>query len=197
VSQGPNPVRTDALALLRGWQPSSPAQEALRREYVAHLEANDDGTSRSCRPDHLTASTLVLSADAQVALLTLHAKAGRWFQLGGHVEPGDATLAGAAWREASEESGMTGLLLDPEPVHLDTHPVPFCGGVPNTRHLDVRFLATAPADAAHLVSAESLALRWWPVGRLPSDEPSLRELVECGLRRLDQRLRDHGAGLRA
>ena len=41
-------------------------------------------------------------------LLTLHAKAGQWFQLGGHCEPGDATLAGAATREAAEESGSPG-----------------------------------------------------------------------------------------
>ncbi len=40
-------------------------------------------------------------------LLTLHKTVDRWLQLGGHCEPGDTTLAGAALREAAEESGLT------------------------------------------------------------------------------------------
>ena len=43
----------------------------------------------------------MLDAAGDAVLLTLHAKARAWFQLGGHCEPGDLTLAGAALREAS------------------------------------------------------------------------------------------------
>lgn len=113
-------------------------------------------------------------------MLTLHAKARQWFQFGGHVEDGDATLQDAALREATEESGIAGLVLDPRPLHLDSHKVPFCGDRPGTRHLDVRFLAVSPAAAAHTVSEESVDVRWWPVDALPTQEPSLRELVELG-----------------
>ncbi len=47
-------------------------------------------------------------------LLTLHAKAGRWFQLGGHCEPGDV-LAGRRRRCARRprSRGSSGLVLDP------------------------------------------------------------------------------------
>lgn len=184
-------LHADARALLGSWTAPDAGQERLRREYVAHLDARPDGTARSCHPDHITASTLVLSADARSVLLTLHAKAGRWFQLGGHLEPGDTTLAGGALREATEESGSTSLRLDPVPVHLDRHEVPFCGGV-GTRHLDVRFLAVAD-DLGTALSEESAALRWWPVDALPSAEPSLQELVRLGL----DRLRDQRAALGA
>ena len=177
-------LHADALALLEGWTAPTPAQDQLRREYVAHLLAHPDGLSRACHPDHLTASTLVLSPDAASVLLTLHTKAGRWFQLGGHTEPADPTLAAAARREALEESGIAGLVLDPVPLHLDRHEVPFCGGRPGTRHLDVRFLAVADPDASPAISEESLDVRWWPVTRLPEEEPSLRELVDLGVRRL-------------
>jgi len=173
-------LHADALRLLQDWVAPSPAQDSLRQEYVEHLRGHADGLQRSCHPDHITASTLVLDATGGSALLTLHAKAGQWFQLGGHTEPGDMTLAGAALREATEESGIPGLALHPVPVQLDAHVVPFCGGRPGTRHLDVRFLAVAPPDARAAISEESADLRWWPVDRLPSDEPSLRELVELG-----------------
>ena len=176
-------LHADALRLLSDWTAPSPTQEKLRREYVEHLQVHPDGLDRSCRPDHITASTLVLDAGLGSVLLTLHGKAQRWFQVGGHVEPGDATLAGAAWREATEESGIAGLVLDDAPVHLDAHEVPFCGGRPGTRHLDVRFVAVAPPGAAHAISDESADLRWWPVDALPSDEPSLRELVDLGRHR--------------
>jgi 8-oxo-dGTP pyrophosphatase MutT (NUDIX family) len=175
-------LRADALAALTRWSPPDDGQAQLRQEYVVHLEAHADALDRSCRPDHITASTLVVAHDGRSVLLTLHAKAGRWFQLGGHTEPGDATLAGAALREATEESGLHELRLDPVPVHLDAHEVPFCGGA-GARHLDVRFLAVAPEGQRHVVSEESTELRWWPVGALPSDEPSLRQLVELGLDR--------------
>jgi 8-oxo-dGTP pyrophosphatase MutT (NUDIX family) len=177
-------LHDDARRLLAAWQPPGARQEQLRQEYVAHLDAHADGLLRTCLPDHLTASTLVLSPDGDQALLTLHAKAGAWFQLGGHTEPEDTTLAGAALREAGEESGLDGLELDPQPVQLDRHEVPFCGGRPGTRHLDVRFLAVAPPGTGHAVSEESVDVRWWPADRLPTDEPSLRELVDLGRDRL-------------
>ena len=171
-------LHADALAVLTGWSAPDEAQGRLRQEYVAHLRRHPDGLDRTCHPDHITASTVVLSADGRSVLLTLHAKARQWFQLGGHPEPTDTTLAGAALREAREESGLPGLELDPVPLQLDTHEVPFCGGRPGTRHLDVRFLAVAAPDSVHAVSAESLDVRWWPVDRLPGDERSLRELVD-------------------
>ena len=42
---------------------------------------------------------------SSTVLLTLHRKAGAWFQFGGHFEPGDARVHAAATREAREESG--------------------------------------------------------------------------------------------
>ncbi|MFT4083119.1 MAG: NUDIX hydrolase [Nocardioides sp.] len=153
-------------------------QARLRERYLAHLRAHPDGVYRSCVPDHLTASCLVLSPEADRVLLTLHAKARRWFQFGGHLEADDGSLAGAAGREAREESGIAGLRLGPRPVQLAEHAVPFCGGTGRVHHLDVRFAAVAPAGARPAVSEESLDVRWWPVDALPDPEPDLVELVE-------------------
>ena len=157
----------DALAVLRAWEPPDTAQAAHRDRYVAHLEAHPDGAERGCHPDHLTASTLVVSPDAHRVLLTHHAKAGEWFQLGGHCEPGDGSLLGAALREAVEESGIADLVVDPVPLRLDEHAVPFCGDTGEVHHLDVWFLAVAPDGAQHAASEESLEVRWWPADALP------------------------------
>jgi len=178
-------LHDDASRVLRSWAGPTPEQERLRARYVRHLDTHDpsagagSGVFRECVPDHLTASTLVLSHDGASVLLTLHGKAERWFQLGGHLEPGDATLAGAAEREAREESGLE-LSFDPVPVHLDEHEVPFCR--PGTgdparpvHHLDVRFVAVAEPGAEAVVSDESLDVRWWPADALP--DPELTELV--------------------
>ncbi|WP_151083009.1 NUDIX hydrolase [Nocardioides cynanchi] len=173
-----------ALVALRSWLPPSTEQSALRDRYVDHLEARPDGLARSCVPDHLTASTLVLDAGADAVLLTLHAKARRWFQFGGHVEPGDPSLADAALREATEESGVAGLRFDPVPVQLSEHAVPFCGGSGDVHHLDVRFVAVAPNGAAHSVSDESLDVRWWRLDALPDLEPELHDLIALALERV-------------
>ncbi len=188
-------LHADASAVLAGWDAPSAEQAALRDRYLAVLAASPAAMTRACRPDHLTASTLVLSADGASALLTLHAKAKAWFQFGGHCEEGDATLAAAALREAREESGLTDLVLDPVPVQLSEHAVPFCGGplsvteaggdpTRQVHHLDVRFVALAPAGAAPAVSEESLDVRWWPASALPTQDADMVELVDLARARL-------------
>jgi len=195
-------LHADAVAALAGWEAPGAAQEVLRRRYVGHLATHPLGLTRDCRPDHLTASTLVLDADGGRVLLTLHAKAQRWFQLGGHCEPDDQTLVAAARREALEESGLVvdALRVDPVPVQLSEHAVPFCrtDGDPapgdaasTTHHLDVRFVAVAAPGAEHALSAESLDLRWWPVDALPvttaDPQPDLVHLVRLARARLGTR----------
>ena len=170
-------LHDEALAVLSGWTPPDDGQRELRDRYVDHLHRHPDGATRASYPDHLTASTLVLSSDGAHVLLTLHAKARQWFQFGGHCEPADATLAGAAAREAAEESGVPDLALDPVPVQLSEHAVPFCDPRGGVHHLDVRFVAVAAVDAVPAVSDESLDVRWWPADALPDPQPDMVALV--------------------
>lgn len=177
-------LHADALSSLTAWVPPSPSQASLRERYVDHLRAHADGLERSCFPDHLTAGTIVLDESLERVLLNLHRKAKRWFAFGGHCEPGDATLAGAALREAVEESGVAGLRFDPVPLHLDEHAVDFCDPRGTVHHLDVRFGAVAPTGADHETSDESLDVRWWPVSAPPELEPEMHELIGLARARL-------------
>lgn len=187
----------DALAVLGSWVPPDGRQAALRERYLAHLAARPDGMQRGCHPDHLTASTLVLTADARLVLLTLHAKAGQWFQFGGHCEPADATLLGAARREAIEESGVADLDFDPVPLRLDEHAVPFCGESGEVHHLDVWFLAVAPEGAEHAVSEESLDVRWWPADQLPGRDGVWTSALDLARKRLQSTSSPGGGSSRA
>lgn len=117
-------------------------------------------------------------------LLNLHRKAQRWFAFGGHLEPEDTSLAGAALREATEESGLTDLVIDPTPVHLSLHPVDFCSPRGRVRHLDVRFLAHLGQSTEPVVSDESLDIRWFDVEDLPTDEPDMVDLIRLARARL-------------
>lgn len=172
-------LHDDAVATLSRFT----GQDALKEAYLGFLAAREDACRRSCEPGHLTASALVLDATAEHALLTLHPRVGRWLQLGGHCEPEDETLAAAALREATEESGIPGLRIEPTPIHLDVHPITCSLGKP-TRHFDVRFLVRAPVGARPVRSAESVDLQWWPLDSLPDNVDDLHPLIESALARL-------------
>ncbi|NUP30005.1 MAG: NUDIX domain-containing protein [Nocardia sp.] len=161
-------LRASATRLLTEWKPDPGADASLREAMLAFLGSAPRGCLREHAPGHITASAVVFSHDRRDVLLTLHPRVGRWIQLGGHCEPADDTVADAALREATEESGIPGLLLEPELYGAQAHPITCSLGTP-TRHLDLLFRITAPAGAVPVRSAESADLRWWPVDALPPD----------------------------
>lgn len=173
---------TDALRMLSAWKPADPQQESQRHAFLTLMEARADACLRVCEPGHVTASAVLVDSSEQQVLLTLHPRVGKWLQLGGHCEPADTTLAGAALREAIEESGIEDLSVDPEPVHVEVHPITCSLGRP-TRHFDVRFVVRAPAGAEPVRSDESLDLRWWPLEDLP-DGVDLAPLMSAARTRL-------------
>ncbi len=166
-----------SLAELASWQPPTPSQALLRDDFVAHLDKHENGWARSCRPDHLTASALVVNTTGTRVLLCLHRKVGLWLQFGGHIEDTDASVADAALREAREESGIDALtLVGGGPVRLDRHAAP-CD-VKARHHLDVQFLALTPDGAEPTVSSESLDVRWFTPDALPEQtDDAVRQLV--------------------
>jgi 8-oxo-dGTP pyrophosphatase MutT (NUDIX family) len=175
-------VRESAISMLTDWQTPDPDQDTLRHAVLAFLHARPDGCERACVAGHVTASTLVIDAAAERVLLTLHPRFGRWLQLGGHCEGTDADIVAAALREATEESGIAGLRLDPNLAAIHVHPVTCSLGVP-TRHLDLQFIATAAAGAEIAISDESLDLRWWPIDDLPEGtDAGLSRLVDAARR---------------
>ncbi|MEU4624228.1 NUDIX domain-containing protein [Actinoplanes sp. NPDC023801] len=161
----------NAVDVLSTWTATSGDAELARKRTLDLLADGPVAMTRAHRAGHVTASALIIGTDGRI-LLCLHGRLGLWMQLGGHCEAGDETLAAAAFREATEESGIPGLVLDPTPIDIDVHEVR-CGaadGAPAepSVHYDVRFLLHAPAGSVERISAESAELAWFDAGALPS-----------------------------
>lgn len=169
---------SDDLAVAR--EQLAEFDDELGDRYRALIDGHPDACVRTCRPGHLTGSALVVDSTGDNTLLMLHAKFGRWLQPGGHAD-GDANLAAVALREATEETGIEGLRIWPQPLHLDIHEVDPPGEDAHL-HFDVRFLVQAPADAQPQGNHESRGLRWAPLdGVAPLGcDPGLVRLAELG-----------------
>ncbi len=160
-------VRSSAITVLSDWRAPDRWQDSLRHAVLAFLNAREDACRRECAPGHITASALVLDHTGSQVLLTLHPRLRRWVQLGGHCEESDDDILAAALREATEESGVEGLRISPDLAAIHVHALTCSLGVP-TRHLDLQFIAQAPAGAQTQLSDESVDLRWWPIDSLPA-----------------------------
>jgi 8-oxo-dGTP pyrophosphatase MutT (NUDIX family) len=156
----PSSQLADVVALLDASAAldADPGQARLRAEMLAFAATHPDALHRSCALGHFTGSALVLDDDGARTLVLHHRKLQRWLQPGGHAD-GDGNLAGVAWREATEETGIDGLRLDPVPIDVDIHEV-HPPHEPAHLHLDVRFLVVAPPGAVAEGNHESEALRW-------------------------------------
>ncbi len=134
-----------------GFQVAEGEHALLRRQ----IDRGDDIHSRRTFPGHVTTSALVLDREGRRTLLILHRALGRWLQPGGHYEPPDE-LAASALREAVEETGMSGLAVDPWhgnsglPVDIDSHRIPARPerGEPEHWHHDIRFVVRAEGSAS-------------------------------------------------
>ena len=148
-------------------------QSEHRARLLEFVERHPDALHRTCEQGHLTASAWVVNHEATRGLVLLHAKIGRWLQPGGHAD-GESSLASVALREATEETGITGLEVWSLPVDIDVHLfVNRKRTEPDHLHFDVRFLIRAPQAAVVRGNHESEGLRWVAPDELADPELDL------------------------
>lgn len=171
---GPNGDPTVVAALARdlaAWHPPTTGMARLRDDYLAFLDERGAGAAdRERDREHLTSSCFVFTPDLSSILLCFHRKGQFWVQLGGHIENADASVSGAAFREAVEEGGIAVDPLSVLPVDVDRHALS-AGFGRCAVHWDIGFAGTATAGSVPVVSDESDDVRWWPVDALPSAVP--------------------------
>ncbi len=154
------------LNLLAGLEGLEGEAEVARLETLSFVTEHPDALHRSCLEGHLTGSAWVMDHSGARGLILFHTKIRRWLQPGGHAD-GDPDLARVALREATEETGIDGLKVWPQPVDVDIHTfVDARGREPDHLHFDLRFAVRAPAGALERKNHESEALRWVPQDEL-------------------------------
>ena len=175
--------------LLADYASRFPAEDSAR--FVDFVERQPRCFERDCFDDgHVTGSALVVNRRRDAALMTHHAKLGRWLQLGGHSD-GDSDVLAVACREAEEESGLAVASLSSAPLDIDIHAIPARGTEPQHFHYDVRFVLQVRGSEEFVATAESLSLAWVPLDQMTTytDEESVLRLV----RKFEQGLRNSNA----
>lgn len=187
VLHGPIPesdYRNLLCRMLQEYTTRHPERVQVAQRIREFVQAAPDCFRRSHREGHITGSAWLLNPREDAALLTLHRKLGRWLQPGGHAD-GDPAPLRVALREASEESGITGIRpLSTDIFDVDIHCIPARpqDGEPEHLHYDIRFVLQAPQEA-FTCSAESEALAWWTPRQMDQQAHLLDEAV-LRLRRL-------------
>jgi 8-oxo-dGTP pyrophosphatase MutT (NUDIX family) len=173
------------LELIEAHARAHPHRRDTAACFAGFIHAHPWCCRRELAVGHLTGSAWLVDRAGGRVLLTHHRKLGRWLQLGGHAD-GDPDLAGVALREAAEESGLAGLVVEPDVFDLDRHWIPERGGEPGHWHYDVRFVVRATVSEDFVVSGESHALAWRPVREVLACEGydgSLRRMAAAWLAR--------------
>ncbi|MGA5704643.1 NUDIX hydrolase [Peterkaempfera bronchialis] len=148
------------------------------------LDSGADVTDRKEYRGHVTAGALLVNDHGDV-LFIRHVALGKWLPPGGHVEPEDVDLLGAALRELAEETGISLRVspVHPAPVHIDVHPIPAndAKGEDAHRHIDFRFLFRVDGEPSVRLREDEVSAWAWRGVETIADE-TLRNRVLAALR---------------
>jgi 8-oxo-dGTP pyrophosphatase MutT (NUDIX family) len=145
-----------------------PDEKALLAEPLQRLTEGNNFASRRSFPMHVTVGVLLTRGGTEV-LLVGHRAYGIMLQPGGHLEPTDTTLIGAAVRELVEETGIDAdavVAISQAPVYVEYGWVPArpLKDEPEHFHLDIGYaFATVAGDVGTIQESEVTSAMWYPL----------------------------------
>ena len=174
--------REELEQLLVAYQPTDDLEtEHLRRMLVLLRQTAAPFSRNQFEPGHFTASAFVLCPRKERLLLIFHDKLERWLQPGGHIDPEDTSILGAALRELREETGLRNHEVQAWPdqiLDVDVHVIPPNPkkNEPSHRHFDIRILFFANTNLAE-AGSDARDVQWVDIGDVDgveTDESVLR-----------------------
>ncbi len=158
--------RKKLLELLATYTEKHPSEKACAKQIIAFIEEYDTCFKRELSLGHMTGSAWIVNRAGTHTLLTHHKKLNKWLQPGGHAD-GDSDILQVSKREASEESGLSGLNIENDQIFdIDIHQIPTRANEPQHLHYDIRFVFRAVESEDFIVSEESHDLAWVEITRL-------------------------------
>lgn len=163
------------ISLVREYLVAYPMEAEVLAPLLELAAADAPVTARTTLPGHVTCGAVAV--DTTFRVLQIHHRAlDLWLFPGGHVEDDDETLAAAALRELTEETGVQPTAVRPLrelPMDIDIHDIPAspARAEPAHTHYDFRFvfqiLRTTGPGTVDLRLDEVTDHRWIPVSDLP------------------------------
>lgn len=154
--------RNVLLDLLHAHHPFDATETAHRENFLQFVAEHPDCFERSLAVGHVTGSAWITDPARERVLLLHHRKLDRWFQPGGHAD-GDPDVRAVAFREATEETGLTVTLAQEAIFDVDIHRIPANAREAAHDHYDVRFWFIADPAVPLTSNSEAKALAWVPL----------------------------------
>lgn len=170
------------LKLLEKHQPYNQTEENMLQQMLQFVEANENCFDRELSEGHITGSAWLVDKNLNHVFFTHHKKLNRWLQPGGHSD-GDANTLAVSMREASEESGIEDVFIQPliqDIFDVDIHTIPARKNEAEHLHYDVRFILETDMNHPLKISDESNEIAWIEIDKIPeiASEDSIIRMLE-------------------
>jgi len=170
------------LNLLENYSAIDETEHNMHQSLIGFVKEHENCFDRSLSKGHITGSAWLIDTDASHVFFTHHKKLNQWFQPGGHSD-GDPNTLAVSMREASEESGIEDVFI--QPVHnsifdIDIHTIPANKREPEHLHYDIRFLLETDKSHPLKISEESNEIAWIPLNDIEkySTETSILRMLK-------------------
>jgi len=170
------------LNLLDEYSAFDEAEHQMHQALSTFVRENARCFDRSLTQGHITGSAWLVDRNFQHVFFTHHKKLNRWFQPGGHSD-GDPNTLAVSMREASEESGIEDVFIQPVDnsiFDIDVHTIPANKKEAEHLHYDIRFLLETDMRHPLRISEESNEIAWINLENIPeyTQEDSILRMID-------------------
>jgi len=170
------------LKLLEKYQTDDQKERQMQYDLIQFVEQYENCFDRELAVGHITGSAWLVNKELTHVFFTHHKKLDKWFQPGGHSD-GNANTLAVAMNEASEESGIEDVFIQPlsdNIFDIDIHTIPARKNELEHLHYDIRFILETDMSHPLNISDESHEIAWIAINDIPkyTTEESIQRMLK-------------------